>query len=29
MRGLDRRIYSFRKMIDCRVKPGNEHNPAP
>jgi hypothetical protein len=24
MRGLDPRIHPFRKMMDCRVKPGND-----
>jgi hypothetical protein len=26
MRGLDPRIHHFRKMMDCRVKPGNDEN---
>jgi hypothetical protein len=25
MRGLDPRIYHFAKMMDCRVKPGNDN----
>ncbi len=24
MRGLDPRIHLFKKMMDCRVKPGND-----
>jgi hypothetical protein len=24
MRGLDPRIHPFKKMMDCRVKPGND-----
>jgi hypothetical protein len=24
MRGLDPRIHHLRKMMDCRVKPGND-----
>jgi hypothetical protein len=24
MRGLDPRIHLLRKMMDCRVKPGND-----
>jgi hypothetical protein len=23
-RGLDPRVHSFRKKMDCRVKPGND-----
>jgi hypothetical protein len=28
MRGLDPRLHPFRRMVDCRVKPGNEDKPS-
>jgi hypothetical protein len=29
MRGLDPRIHLLRKMMDCRVKPGNGNQTIP
>jgi hypothetical protein len=29
MRGLDPRIQHFRKMMDCRVKSGNDEKSSP